>query len=161
MVTVRLESKKAFNIIGTKTWISDHNAFGEFWRKCHQEGDVGAIRKYHKNSDESQTQSAILGLSCTEKDPSIRNFYFFVAVETDEVSKQGKYEIHSVKPYKWAIFRSEGQDFDALMACEMYAWKVWLQSNGMYEHDNGPEIEAYFEENKIEYWVPVRLIESK
>jgi len=37
-------------------------------------------------------------------------------------------------------------------------WKEWLPNNGLYEHDNGPELEVYFAENKIEYWVPIREI---
>ena len=28
--------------------------------------------------------------------------------------------------------------------------------NGKYIHDNGPELEVYFNENKIEYWLPIR-----
>ncbi len=158
MVSVRIEDKEAFNIIGVKTWIpeTDNNAFAEFWRKCHQEGDVEEIKKFNKNKDNSCTKSAILGLSCTEKDPSIRSFYFYIAAETDEASNQGKYEVYKVKPYKWAIFSTEGKDVDALLECEMYAWKEWLPNN-IYEHDNGPEMEVYFDENKIEYWLPVKL----
>ena len=123
MVAVRIENKEAFNIIGIKTWIpgTDNNAFGEFWERCHREGDVEEIKKFSKNKDNSCTKSAILGLSCTEKDPNIRSFYFYIAVETDEVSNQGKYELYKVKPYEWAIFSSDGNDIDALMECEMYA----------------------------------------
>jgi len=158
MVSVRIESKGEFNIIGVKTWISstDHNEFGRFWGRCHQEGHIKGLRNFNKRKDISQTKSSILGLSCTEKDPNIRSFYFYVAVETEEISNQGNFEIYKVKPYKWAIFESEGNDIDSLMECEMYAWKEWLPNNRIYEHDNGPEIEVYFEENKIEYWLPIR-----
>jgi len=38
----------------------------------------------------------------------------------------------------------------------MYAWKEWLPNNGTYIHDHSPEMEVYFQENKIEYWLPVR-----
>jgi predicted transcriptional regulator YdeE len=42
------------------------------------------------------------------------------------------------------------------MECEMYAWKNWLEENGKYIHDNGPELELYFSDNKIEYWLPIK-----
>ena len=42
------------------------------------------------------------------------------------------------------------------LECEMFAWKKWLPNNGTYIHENGPELEVYFEENKIEYWIPIR-----
>ena len=158
MVSVRIEKKEAFNIIGIKTWIpeTDNNAFAEFWERCIREGDVEEIKKFGKNKEISCTNSAILGLSCTEKDPNIRSFYFYIAAETDEVSNRGKYEVYEVKPYEWAIFSSGGNDISALMECEMYAWKEWLHNNGLYEHDNGPEMEVYFDDIKIEYWIPIR-----
>jgi AraC family transcriptional regulator len=147
MVSVRIENKAAFNIIGMKTWISDtdNNEFGEFWELCHRQGDIGKIKKCNQRKKLSQTQSAILGLSCTERDPNVRSFYFYIAVETNETSAQGNYEIYHVKPYQWAIFQNEGHDFKALMECEMYAWKEWLPRNDGLEHDNGPELEVYFE----------------
>jgi predicted transcriptional regulator YdeE len=36
----------------------------------------------------------------------------------------------------------------------------WLPNNSLYEHDNGPELEVYFDENKIEYWLPIRRKEQ-
>jgi len=158
LVSVRIESKEAFNVIGIKTWIpeTDNNAFGEFWERCHKEGDAERIKKFNKNKENSCTKSVILGLSCTEKDPYNRSFYFYIAAETDEISDQGKYEVYKVAPYEWAIFSSNGNDINALMECEMYAWKEWLPDNDLYEHDNGPEMEVYFDDNKIEYWLPIR-----
>ncbi len=160
MVSVHIQEKPEFNVIGVKTWIPgvDNNAFGEFWRKCQTEGKIAAIKKYEKKQETSETRSEMIGLSCTEQDPSVRSFYFYVAVETDETENQGDLEIKQIRPYKWAIFSSEGSDITALMECEMYAWKEWLPNNGSYVHDNGPEMEVYFRENKIEYWIPVKEI---
>lgn len=91
MVSIRIERKEAFNVIGAKTWLpgTDNNAFGEFWKRCHQEGDIEKIKKFNTMKESSQTKSAILGLSCTEKDPSVRSFYFYIAVETDEIWQNG------------------------------------------------------------------------
>ena len=41
------------------------------------------------------------------------------------------------------------------MNYEKYAWKEWLPNNNWYEHDNGSEIEVYFDDNKIVYWLPI------
>ncbi len=42
----------------------------------------------------------------------------------------------------------------------MHAWAEWLPNNSLYEHDNGPELEVYFDENKIEYGLPIRRKEQ-
>ncbi len=39
----------------------------------------------------------------------------------------------------------------------MHAWQEWLPHNEIYTHDQGPELEVYFQEDKIEYWIPVRV----
>ena len=157
MVSVRIQEKPQFRVVGVKTWIAgtDNAAFGEFWQKCHADGAIADLGRFCKDSQSSQTGSTILGLSCTEKDPVVRSFDFYVAVETDEVQDQGRYEVRVVPAYHWAIFSSEGSDIDALMACEMHAWQEWLPHNGIYAHDLGPELEVYFQEDKIEYWIPV------
>lgn len=53
------------------------------------------------------------------------------------------------------IDTSEGNNINALMNYEKYAWKEWLPNNNWYEHDNGSEIEVYFDDNKIVYWLPI------
>ncbi len=158
MVSVRIEGKTAFRIVGMKTWIPDTetNSFGPFWQNAHKEGHIDRIKRLNAPMETSQTKSAILGLSCTEEDPTKRSFWFYIAVETNEAQNRDQYEIYKVKPYTWAIFQSDGSDFNALMECEMYAWKTWLKDNGTYIHDNGPELEVYFNEKKIEYWLPIR-----
>lgn len=158
MVSVSIQNKGEFQVIGVKTWISgtDNSLFAAFWGNCQSEGLIEQITKFNKEKDSSITKSAILGLSCTEKDPSVRSFYFYIGVETNELKNQDKFEVLKVRPYTWAIFSNEGNDIHALMECEMYAWTDWLPNNGTYIHDNGPEIEVYFQENRIEYWIPIR-----
>ena len=55
MVSIRIERKEAFNVIGAKTWIpgTDNNAFGEFWKRCHQEGDIEKIKKFNTMKESS------------------------------------------------------------------------------------------------------------
>ncbi len=163
MVSVSIQTKSEFHVIGVKTWISgaDNSLFAEFWRKCHADGAIEQITKFNKEKESSVTKSAVLGLSCTENDPSVRSFYFYIGVETNEEKNQGYFEVVKVRSYTWAIFSSEGNDINALMDCEMYAWMDWLPKNDVYIHHNGPELEVYFQENKIEYWIPVREVKSK
>ena len=158
MVSVNIQNKHEFNIIGAKVWISgtENQQFADFWKKCHTNGVIEQLSKFQIKNEKSVTNSTIIGLSSTEINPAIRKFYFYIAVETKEKNDQEIFEVKKIKPYKWAIFSSKGNDIDSLMKCEMYAWKEWLPNNGIYIHDNGPELEVYFQENKIEYWIPVR-----
>ena len=160
MVDLEITQKEAFRVTGVKTWIggaSDNEAFAAFWHASHENGTVELIRS-HARRGESVTTSDMIGLSCTENDPNLREFFFYVCAETDLVEPPAGLEIRQVDSYLWALFSTEGNDIDALMRCEMYAWKEWLPQNGEYEHDNGPEMEVYLSENRIEYWIPVRKL---
>jgi len=158
MVDVIITNKETFEILGKKIWIegTDNEQFGRFWEECHKDGTIDILRKYTSDPCGSVTKSAMLGLSCTENDPNNRNFWFYIGVETKETPDVADLEKYKIEGYKWAIFRTEGNDIEALLECEMYAWKHWLKENGKYIHDNGPELEVYFNENKIEYWLPIK-----
>jgi predicted transcriptional regulator YdeE len=157
MVEVIITEKKGFKILGKKTWINEIEQFGKFWGENNQNGNVKLLQKYNFNPEISETKSYVLGLSCTEKDPNNREFWFYIGVETNEESEIEGFEYYNISNYKWAIFRSCGDNMvQTLMECEMYAWKNWLGENGKYIHDNGPELELYFSDNKIEYWLPIK-----
>jgi len=158
MVNVRIENKNAFIICGVKTWISgtDNSLFAKFWDEQNGNGNVDKLKTLGIYENQSITKSQILGLSNTEKDPNIRSFDFYIAVETDTKQiEKTDFESLVVKTFIWAIFSSEGNDIKNLMECEMYCWTQWLPNNGKYHHAYGPEIEVYFSANKIEYWIPV------
>ncbi len=159
MVQVRIEKKDSFTICGVKTWISgtDNELFAKFWEEQDANGTVQLVQKIARNAADSVTKSAILGLSDTEKDPAVRSFYFYIAAEIEKNNTPivDTFEELDVKSCTWAIFSSEGSGIDALMECEMYCWTQWLPNNETHVHDNGPELEVYFAENKIEYWIPV------
>ena len=156
MVDVIIVEKKGFEIIGKKTWIDGFDQFGDFWGASHKDGSITSLAKYNSEKEFSETKSSIIGLSCTENDPYNRKFWFYIGVETKENVEITNFQKYKINAYKWAIFRTNGNDINALMECEMYAWKHWLVENGKYIHDNGPEMEVYFNENKIEYWLPIR-----
>ena len=159
MVHVTIEKKESFAILGVKTWISgtDNELFAKFWQEQTKNGVLLDLNKHRIDEAKSVTKSYVLGLSNTEKDPNVRSFDFYIAVEAlrKSIGIDQKYESLAVKPYNWAIFSSDGTDISSLIEAEMYCWTKWLPGNEKYKHDNGPEIEVYFPSGKIEYWVPV------
>jgi AraC family transcriptional regulator len=160
MVEVIITEKRCFEILGKKTLICnvDNKEIGRYWENCHKDGSIEKIKKYAIDPNLSETKSAILGLSCTEKDPNNSKYWFFIGVETKENPKIESFEHYKVSAYRWAIFQNNKNDINALMECVNYARKHWLVENEKYIHDNGPRIEIYFNdnENKIEYWIPIR-----
>ena len=161
MIHVAITKKEAFRIIGVKTWIpgTDNQAFAEFWQASQRNGTIERITPYRKATD-GITNSNMIGLSCTENNPTVREFFFFIGVETEQHEPVANLEMHDIDSYTWAIFSTEGSDIHALMACEMHAWKEWLPKNGEYCHDHGPEMEVYLPTNRIEYWIPIRKIQD-
>lgn len=154
MVNVRVETKEAFSIIGQKTYITQLEQFGEFWKLSHENGLMDKLNKIRNDFGCPITKGTHIGLSCTEKDPDNRDFDFFISVEfPDNKNADAGLEIHNVKSFKWAIFSKDSTEISALFDCEMYAFKEWLSHSG-YKHDFGPEMEVYHED-KIEFWLPV------
>ncbi|MBN2534170.1 MAG: effector binding domain-containing protein [Spirochaetales bacterium] len=154
MIDVRIESKGEFKIIGRKMYITKIEQFSEFWENSHENGLIEKLNHIRKNHGCPVTNGTHIGLSCTEKDPYNRDFYFFIAVEYPNVeNKYQDLEIHNVQSFKWAIFSRDSTEIKALFDCEMYAFKEWLPLS-KYKHASGPEMEVYHE-NKIEFWLPI------
>jgi len=142
MVDVIIIKKNGFEIVGKKTWIDGFDQFGEFWSVSHKDGSIASLTKYNLETGISETKSSIIGLSCTENDPYNRKFWFYIGVETKSNIGIKDFEKYKINAYKWAIFRANGNNINALMECEMYAWKHWLVENGKYIHDNGLHIKV-------------------
>ena len=79
MVPCRIVTRPAFEVIGRKTWIGgpDNEAFGRFWGQCHADGLIAALAGLRGGAPNPQTQSAVIGLSCVEAEPTRRAFDFF------------------------------------------------------------------------------------
>ena len=163
MVKVRIEEKPIFRIIGRKTWISgtDNELFGEFWQKCGKEGLFRIFETINKNKPGLVTNSMVLGLSCVEKAPNNRSFYFYIAIESNEFLNGSDLEEYHVPACKWAIFENRGKMPNSLVESEMYAFKDWLPRS-KFIHSSAPEIEVYppcegGEENIMtEFWLPIK-----
>lgn len=164
MIKVRIEKKPEFKIVGSKIWISgtnDNGAFGRFWQKSHEDGLVELLHKIQKDKHETIIDSGVFGVSCVEKDPSNRSFYFFIAAECDECPKYADLEEYLIPACKWAVFENKGVMPDSLIESEIYAFMKWLPTS-KHMHANAPEIEVYpscndSEEGTLsEFWLPIK-----
>lgn len=156
MVTVTIVKKPSMAFIGIKTWISgtDNQQFANFWNQQHQNGNVARLRKHGIEKGNAVTSSEIVGLSDTTKDPQVREFDFYIAVEVrNGTNLEDDFEYIEVPAFSWAIFTENENSVDSLIRCEMYCWMEWLP-NSQYVHAHGPEMEVYLED-RIEYWIPV------
>ena len=158
MVSVRIEEKPSFRIVGRKTWISgqDNEQFGVFWDESHKNGLINTLRKLQNNTPGLITGSYVIGVSCVEKDPSDRAFDFFIASETTSADSIDGLEYYTVPSCKWAIFSNSGDLPMSLINAEMYAFMEWLPSS-QYKHANAPELEVYpiNGDKLVEFWLPI------
>lgn len=164
MITVRIERKPEFKIVGRKIWISgtdDNDAFGRFWQESKENGLVELLNNIRGNKQNTIIDNGVFGVSCVEKDPGNRSFYFFIATEYDEYPKDANLEEYSVPACEWAIFENRGVLPDSLVKSELYAFMEWLP-NSKYIHAHAPEMEVYpysgdSEEGVLtEFWLPIR-----
>ncbi len=161
MVEMRIEKKPSFKIVGRKVWISgtDNELFGQFWDESNKNGLVERLKSLRKN--DAILDSTVFGVSCVEKDPNNRSFYFFIATESDICPKEMELEEYEVQASEWAVFRNRGELPDALIEAEMYAFMEWLP-NSNYVHADIPEMELYPPYNDsingviVEFWLPIR-----
>jgi AraC family transcriptional regulator len=164
VINVRVEVKPAFQIIGRKTWISgtdDEAAFGRFWEQCKQNGLLNTLDTIRGGRTPGPLTNGIhLGLSCVEKDPSNRSFFFHIGIESGPDPAEHGLEEVRVPASKWAVFENQGPMPQALVAAEMYAFTEWLPNSG-YIHASVPEMEVYppcdapQESTLVEFWLPI------
>lgn len=158
MINVRIEQKPAFSIAGRKVWISgqDNEQFGAFWREARDSGLIGALRSLSVNGPGAVTHGDVFGVSCVERDPNDRAFYFFIAAEYDGGCMPDGLECHAVPAAQWAVFSNTGDMPKALIDAEMFAFMEWLPSSG-YTHALAPELEVYpaHDASLVEFWLPI------
>jgi AraC family transcriptional regulator len=149
MVKYKIIQKPAFDVIGKKTWISGQNneLFGQFWA-------------LNGRQPGRHTNSALLGISCVENDPTNRAFYYMIAIEKPETPSEDLESYH-VPASQWAVFACVGKVPEAIVKSEIYAFTEWLPTSD-YEHAKAPEMEVYFpgndgasEDSYCEFWLPI------
>lgn len=157
MVDVRIEEKPAFAVLGRKVWISgqDNEQFGRFWSEAHQSGLVERLRALSGGRPGPVTGSTTFGVSCVEKNPDDRAFYFYIATEAGDRADE-TLERYTVPACRWAIFANRGELPLSLVDAERYAFLEWLPASG-YRHANAPELEVYpaHDGALVEYWLPI------
>ena len=168
MIKYRIMEKPSFDVIGRKTWISsqDNEFFGRFWAQCQAEGLFETFEQLNHNQVGKQTKSSVLGVSCVEKDPGNRAFYYLIGIEKPEMISDVELNAHGVETYhvdgaKWAVFECIGKVPEAIVKSEMYAFMEWLPASE-FEHAKAPELEVYFPgndgnsaNNYCEFWLPI------
>lgn len=156
MIELRIEKKPAFRVVGAKTWISgqDNDQFGVFWNEAEKSGLIAKLHSVMSDVGESVTKSGVFGISCVEKNPDDRAFYFYIAAESDK--ETDGLEAYTVPECEWAIFRNHGDLPMSLVNAEMYAFMEWLPSSP-YKHALAPELEVYpaADATSVEYWLPI------
>jgi AraC family transcriptional regulator len=163
MIKIRIEEKPTFKILGKKTWIfgTDTHLFANFWKQSHENGLINRLKEIRQNQLGPVTKSMIFGISCVEKDPTNRNFDFYIATENDQEIEDKNLEEYTVPATKWAIFESTGDMPKALLDAEIFAFKDWLP-NSNFIHANAPELEVYPPSNNenglstVEFWLPIK-----
>ena len=164
MVNVRIERKPEFKIAGRKIWVEgtgDSGAFGRFWQESAENGLVEQLLRLREDKSRNVIDSGVFGISCVEKDPDNRSFYFFIGAECDECPGDAGLEDYSVPACLWAVFENKGPMPDSLVASEMYAFMEWLP-NSKYIHANAPEMEVYPSRDSSgegilsEFWLPIK-----
>lgn len=167
MIKHRIVEKPAFDVIGKKTWISGQNneLFGQFWVKCEEEELFERFEILSNHQPGQQTGGSLLGISCVEKDPINRAFYYMIAIEHPGIDSQ-ELELYNVPASRWAIFECIGEIPEAIVKSEIYAFTIWLPSSA-YEHAKAPEMEVYFpgndgmrEDSYCEFWLPITVKSS-
>ena len=83
MISVRIEEKPAFRVIGRKVWITgqDNAQFDRFWSESHANGLIDRLRALSGGQPGKVTGATTVGVSRVEKEPANRAFYFFIAAE--------------------------------------------------------------------------------
>jgi AraC family transcriptional regulator len=106
------------------------------------------------------TGAILLGVSCVDKDPSVRAFNYLIGIEAPPGERPPELEAYAVPPGTWAVFACRGPVPDALVASEMYAFREWLPASGCI-HAPAAEMEVYFLDDRrggepyCEFWLPV------
>lgn len=165
----RIIDRPALQLVGRKTWISgqDNTLFGQFWEKCRTEGLFERFGQLGLLEPGPQTGGVTLGVSCVEKDPAKREFYYLIAVENPQDHQAADLESYTVPASQWAVFECQGKVPEAIVKAEMYAFMEWLP-NSEYVHAKAPEMEVYppgpdgsSEDSYCEFWLPIERKNKK
>lgn len=160
-VKYRLIERPAFEVIGRKSWIADQEDFGHAWEQAQAEGLMDALQRISGFRPGAQTGGATLGISRVEQDPSVRTFYYMIAVEKPRHCPPTDLEGYQVPAALWAAFECHGKVPGSIVEAEMYAFMEWLPGSG-FVHAHAPEMEVYppggsgdSDDSYCEFWLPV------
>ncbi|HEY9074963.1 MAG TPA: GyrI-like domain-containing protein [Anaerolineaceae bacterium] len=162
MTQFRIFECAAFEALGRKTWISgpDNHQFAAFWQRCREDGTLALLEQLRGGAYGAQTGSVILGISRVERDPSIREFDYWIAIEKPASCPPSDLQTCTIPAGKWVAFECRGTAPEGIVQAEMYAFMEWLPASGC-QHALAPEMEVYLpkrsaEDERIgEFWLPL------
>lgn len=147
--------------MGEKTWITgqDNAQFGAFWDRAHRGGLIERLRAQNGGEAGAVTKATTFGVSCVEKNPNDRAFYFYIAAEytAQGIKTPDQLESYEIPACTWAVFSNRGELPMSLVNAEMYAFMEWLPASG-YAHALAPELEVYpaHDSKLVEFWLPIQ-----
>ncbi|WP_026478618.1 AraC family transcriptional regulator [Alkaliphilus transvaalensis] len=163
----KIEEKGSFKVIGVEAIINTTNeenftTIPKFWQEC---GHKGILERL----GEIEINNKLEGLGKTNSIMCYRNtgedsFPYMIGVIDFDGSANAPQDLLSVevKPYTWAIFRTEDHGYEDASEKIQAVWRrifpEWFPTSG-YEHDCGPELELTYniEGDRFysEVWIPV------
>lgn len=163
----KIEEKGAFRVFGKEEIIDSTNdnnfvQIPKFWEKCQKDGTLDRFWNLDIPTNKSNLgkTNSIMCYRCTGENTfpymiGIVDFEGGAVVPEDLV-------VVDVKPYNWAIFRTENHGMEDSTEKIQAIWKrifpEWFPTSG-YEHDDGPELELTYCMSETEFytevWIPV------
>ena len=160
-VRFHLFERPAFEVLGRKSWIADQEDFGRAWAQCQADGLMDVFQRISGLRPGEQTGGATLGISRVEQDPTVRTFYYMIAVEAPAGCPPTDLERYQVPAAQWVAFECHGKVPGSIVEAEMYAFVEWLPGSG-FVHAPAPEMEVYppgsagdSDDSYCEFWLPV------
>lgn len=153
----RIEKEKGFKLVGKRKTVTtkDGENFVEipkFWNTLYEEGTCDKLINLCDKSNK-----AMYGVCYNfGKD----KFDYMIAVESDKDLDE-KFEMLDVPELNWVKFQCRGKMPEAQQSVWKRIFTEWFPTSG-YEHDEGPEIEWYSNEDMnsdnylSEIWIPIK-----
>ncbi len=152
----RIEKKEAFTAIGVSLDVTSKDGANlriipEFWKKKEDDGTIASITP-------QTTSQGLLGI-CYDFDMPQEKFKYLIGVEGETPSDKMD-TVLAIEAKTWAIFPGQGPMPDSIQSVWKKIFSEWFPATN-YEHDEGPEIEAYYKMDEpdeyFEVWIPVKL----
>ncbi|REE83931.1 AraC family transcriptional regulator [Paenibacillus taihuensis] len=164
----RIEQRGAFVVYGVEQVIdsTNENNFNQipaFWQSAMEDGTFEQVRQAAPVNSGMTGLAEVNAIMCYRPTGADSFPYMIGALDFEEKAERPEGLIAvDVKPYTWAIFKSEEGTQEETGEKIQAVWKrifpEWFPSSG-YEHAEGPDLELYYNTTDgrgySEVWIPV------